>query len=50
MNATTWGKNMPFTSNDTEEGRSKNRRIEILISTENLLSEQLDNVYEKLVE
>lgn len=48
MQAVTWGKNVPFTSNDTEEGRSKNRRVEILISTENLLQEQLDNVYEKL--
>lgn len=47
-----WGKTKPRApdSNNTEEGRSKNRRVEILISTENLLAEQLDNVYEKLVE
>lgn len=47
MQAVTWGKNKPFTSNDTEESRSKNRRVEILISSDNLLEEQLDNVYEK---
>lgn len=50
MQAVGWGKYKPFTTNDTEEGRSKNRRVEILLSTENLLSDQLDNIYEKLVE
>lgn len=48
MQTITWGKNKPFTDNDTEENRSKNRRVEILISTEDVLSAQLDNVYEKL--
>ena len=37
-------------SNSTEEGRRENGRVEILISTENLLWEQLDNIYAKLVE
>ncbi len=47
-----WGKTRPISpdSNNTEDGRAQNRRVEILISSENLLAEQLDNVYEKLVE
>jgi chemotaxis protein MotB len=49
MQALTWGKNKPFTSNETEEGRSKNRRIEIHISTDNPIADQLDNIYENLV-
>lgn len=50
LQSVAWGKTKPFATNDTEEGRSKNRRVEILISSENLLSDQLDNVYEKLAE
>lgn len=51
MTATTWGKNHPFASNLTEESRAKNRRVEILLSTEaNMMAQQLDNVYEKLIE
>lgn len=41
---------LPGNTNSTEEERSKNRRVEIYISTENDLREQLDNIYEKLVE
>lgn len=49
--ATAYGKWKPIASNDTPEGMQKNRRVEILVSSENYsLSEQLDNVYEKLVE
>lgn len=45
------GKWQPIAENDTPEGQRKNRRVEILISSEsNSLTEQLDNVYEKLVE
>lgn len=51
MFATGYGKWKPIAENDTEQGRSQNRRVEILISSENnSLSEQLDNAYEKLVE
>ncbi len=47
-----YGKQVPLpgNTNSTEEERSKNRRVEIYISTENDLREQLDNIYEKLVE
>ncbi len=48
MQVNTWGKNKPFASNDTEEGRSQNRRIEIHISTESPVADQLDNIYEQL--
>lgn len=54
MFATGYGKWKPlpeYADNATEESRSKNRRVEILISSEgNSLSKQLDNIYEKLVE
>lgn len=44
-------KPLPGEDNMTEESRARNRRVEILISSEsNSLSEQLDNVYEKLVQ
>jgi len=47
-----YGKQVPLpgNTNSTDEERSKNRRVEIYISTENDLREQLDNIYEKLVE
>jgi chemotaxis protein MotB len=45
-----WGKNRPIAENTTAEGMSKNRRVEILISAENPITDQLDNVYEKLME
>ncbi len=50
MQVNTWGKNKPIASNDTEEGRGENRRIEIHISTENPIADQLDNIYEQLAE
>ena len=38
-------------ANATEEMRGKNRRVEILINSEgNSLAEQLDNIYEQLIE
>ncbi|MDR2932580.1 MAG: OmpA family protein [Oscillospiraceae bacterium] len=45
-----WGKYRPFESNETAEGMAKNRRVEILISSDNPIADQLENVYEKLVE
>ena len=47
-----WGKQKPLSraSNDTEEGRSRNRRVEILINSENVIGDQLENVYERLVD
>ncbi len=47
-----FGKQMPLpdNTNSTDAERSKNRRVEIYISTENIITEQLDNIYEKLVE
>jgi chemotaxis protein MotB len=45
-----WGKNRPIADNTTAEGMSRNRRVEILISAENPITEQMDNVYEKLME
>jgi chemotaxis protein MotB len=47
-----YGKQVPLpgNTNSTDEERSKNRRVEIFISTENDLIEQLENIYEKLVE
>ncbi len=48
MQVITWGKNEPFTSNETEGGRSQTRRIEIHIRTENPIAELLDNIYENL--
>ena len=49
MIAVTFGKNYPFTSNDNEADRSKNRRVEILISSQNQLTDQMENIYEKLI-
>lgn len=49
--ATGYGKWMPIADNNDPDGQRKNRRVEVLISSEsNSLSEQLDNAYEKLVE
>jgi chemotaxis protein MotB len=45
-----WGKNRPIAENTTAEGMSRNRRVEILISADNPIADQMDNVYEKLME
>lgn len=43
-----WGKNNPIAPNDTEANMARNRRVEILISGDNLLRDQLENIYEKM--
>jgi chemotaxis protein MotB len=50
MLAVAWGKNRPIADNNTAEGMSRNRRVEILISADNPITDQMDNVYEKLME
>lgn len=45
-----FGKYKPLEDNETEEGRRRNRRVEILISSDNPITNQIDNVYEQLVE
>lgn len=41
---------LPDSDNETEEGRRRNRRIEIMITSEDGVALQLDNIYERLVE
>lgn len=45
-----FGKWFPFADNSTAEGKQMNRRVEILISGQNVVTEELERIYEKLVE
>lgn len=45
-----FGKWVPLNENKTEEEKQKNRRVEILISGRNLITEELEIIYEKLVD
>ena len=43
-----WGRTRPLAANNTAEGRARNSRVEILISSDNPLAGQLDNIYENM--
>ena len=43
-----YGKNYPIDTNDTEAGRSKNRRVEILIMGKNLENSENSDIYQML--
>jgi len=45
---TAYGKQVPIADNNDPVERSRNRRVEIFISSENIMAEQLHNIYEQL--
>ncbi|MCL2034980.1 MAG: flagellar motor protein MotB [Oscillospiraceae bacterium] len=50
LSALAFGKHRPIASNDDEEERKKNRRIEIMITEANDITMQLDAIYERLID
>lgn len=45
-----FGRTMPIADNHDPILRAQNRRVEIFISTENVITDQINNIYEQLVE
>ncbi|MDR2908260.1 MAG: flagellar motor protein MotB [Oscillospiraceae bacterium] len=50
MIQTGFGKQVPIVDNNDPALRSRNRRVEILISTESIIRDELNNIYENLRE
>jgi len=48
--AMAFGRNRPIASNDTEEERRLNRRIEIMVTQADVVGMQLDTIYDRMIE
>ena len=43
-----YGRYRPVASNDTEENRAKNRRVEILVSKVDIIQDELRTIYDQI--